>query len=261
MVASITTTRLTHLKTDMKTTALLAAILLFLVSPAEAKEKYRTATVADPYLEMHTGPGRGYPIFHVVERDETVAVIKRRTDWFLVQTTREKKGWVHVTQMTETLQQNGEKLEIYDMNLDNFSARRWEVGTMGGIFDGSDLISLYGGRAFSKNFSLELRASQTLGNFSNGYLATVNLTHQFFPEWRVSPFFTLGAGVLHVEPKATLVQAEDRTDEIGLVGFGIRTYLSRRFVFRAEYNSYVVFTSRDENEEVDEWKAGFSFFF
>lgn len=234
---------------------------MLFVGAVSAADKYRMATVADPYLEMHTGAGRGYPIFHVVERDDSVVIIKRRTDWFLVRTARGKEGWVHVSQMTETLQPTGEKTEIYDMNLDNFSKRRWEVGTMGGIFDGADLISIYGARAFSKNFSLELKATQTLGNFSNGYLGTINLTHQFFPEWRVSPFFTMGAGVLHVAPKATLVQAEDRTDEIGLVGLGVRTYITRRFVFRAEYNSYVVFTSRDENEEVDEWKAGFSFFF
>jgi hypothetical protein len=44
-------------------------------------------------------------------------------------------------------------------------------------------------------------------------------------------------------------------------GFGVRSYLARRFVFRAEYKSYVVFTSRDDNEEIGEWKAGFSFFF
>ena len=46
-----------------------------------------------------------------------------------------------------------------------------------------------------------------------------------------------------------------------LWGLGLRTYLSRRFLLRAEYKSYVVFTSRDDNEEVDEWKAGFTFFF
>ena len=77
----------------------------------------------------------------------------------------------------------------------------------------------------------------------------------------MSPFFKLGAGVIHTEPKSTLVQAEDRTDEIGHAGFGIRTYVSRRFIFRTEYNNYVVFTSRDDNEEVEEWKVGFSFFF
>ena len=234
---------------------------LLLSGAADAARSYKKATVADPYMEMHTGPGRGYPIYYVVEQDDTVSIIKRRTDWFLVRTEREKEGWVHISQMTETLQANGEKLEIYDMNLDNFSKRRWELGAMGGVFDGADLISVYGARAFSKNFSVELKATQTLGNFSNGYLVTANLTHQFFPEWRVSPFFTLGAGMLHVSPKATLVQAEDRNDEVALVGVGLRTYISRRFVFRAEYNSYVVLTSRDENEEVDEWKAGFSFFF
>jgi hypothetical protein len=38
-------------------------------------------------------------------------------------------------------------------------------------------------------------------------------------------------------------------------------YVSRRFMFRGEYNSYLTFTSRDDNEELDEWKAGFAFFF
>ena len=30
---------------------------------------------------------------------------------------------------------------------------------------------------------------------------------------------------------------------------------------QAEYRSYVVFTSRDENEEIDEWTVGFTYFF
>jgi hypothetical protein len=92
-------------------------------------------------------------------------------------------------------------------------------------------------------------------------MLNVNIVHQPFPAWRISPFFTLGTGVIHVQPKATLVQVEDRTDQEAHVGFGVRTHLGRRFMLRAEYKSYVVFTSRDENEEVDEWKAGFAVFF
>jgi hypothetical protein len=82
-----------------------------------------------------------------------------------------------------------------------------------------------------------------------------------FPEWRVSPYFTLGAGMIRTEPKGTIVATTDRTDGAAHVGVGLRTYLTRRFVFRAEYKTYVVFTSRDDNEEPTEWKAGFSFFF
>lgn len=77
----------------------------------------------------------------------------------------------------------------------------------------------------------------------------------------MTPYFTLGAGVINTETKGTVVATEDRTDNIVHVGVGVRTYLTRRFVFRAEYKSYVVITSRDNNEEPSEWKAGFSFFF
>jgi uncharacterized protein YraI len=41
-------------------------------------------TVADPYLEMRTGPGRGYPVFFVVERGQAVVVELRHTDWYKV---------------------------------------------------------------------------------------------------------------------------------------------------------------------------------
>jgi len=67
--------------------------------------------------------------------------------------------------------------------------------------------------------------------------------------------------MIRTEPKSTLVETEDRTDQLAQVGIGVRAYLTRRFMFRTEDKSYVVFTSRDDNEEVDEWKAGFAFFF
>jgi hypothetical protein len=64
-----------------------------------------------------------------------------------------------------------------------------------------------------------------------------------------------------VSPKATLVSTIDRSDSAAYAGLGVRTYITRRFVFRAEYKAHVVFTSRNDNEEIREWKAGFSFFF
>jgi len=41
----------------------------------------------------------------------------------------------------------------------------------------------------------------------------------------------------------------------------VRYYLTRRFFLRGEYKSHMVFTKRNANEEVDEWKLGFAFFF
>ena len=85
--------------------------------------------------------------------------------------------------------------------------------------------------------------------------------HVFAPEWRWSPFVTLGVGLVKIEPKATLVEASDRTEDTAYAGFGVRYYLTRRFFLRAEYKTHWIFTTRNQNEEENEWKAGFAFFF
>ena len=59
---------------------------------------------------------------------------------------------------------------------------------------------------------------------SDATVASVDIVHIMFPEWRVTPFFTLGTGSIHTVPKATLVATIDRTDPLAHVGFGVRTY-------------------------------------
>ena len=237
------------------------ALQLILMGDVRAAEELREVAVADPYLELHTGPGRGYPIFHVVDRGENVSIIKQRTDWYLVRDKRGDEGWVDREQMELTLRPDGSAVEIESATIRDFTNAKWEMGLMTGDFGGANIISLYGGYSLNPHVSVEVWGSQILGNFSNGWMASVNVIHEAFPEWRISPFFTLGTGVVRTEPKSTIVQGQDRTDQIGQVGAGFRIYASRRFILRAEYKYYVAFTSRDDNEEVEEWKVGFAFFF
>jgi hypothetical protein len=58
-----------------------------------------------------------------------------------------------------------------------------------------------------------------------------------------------------------LIQAKDTQDLTAHMGLGLKVYLTRRFILRAEYKNYVGFSSDDKNEEFEEWKAGFAFFF
>ncbi len=241
---------------------LLAVVLQIIPTmPAQAADDLRSVIVADPYLEMRTGPGRGYPIFNVVDRGEEIDIVMQRTQWYLVRAADGKEGWVDRAQMELTFQPDGDRLSFAKPGVEEFTNARWEVGLLTGDFDGANIISVYGGYSLNPNVSLEIWGSQILGNFSNGWMGSVNVVHEAWPEWRVSPFFTLGAGVIHTEPKSTIVVSQDRTDQIGHVGVGIRAYVARRFLLRAEFKSYVVFTSRDENEEIEEWKVGFAFFF
>jgi len=235
--------------------------LVVALDAAGAERPPQEVVIDDPFIELHTGPGRGYPIFFVAERGEQIALLKRRTEWFKVRVARGEEGWVHYEQLTTTLNLDGEPFDLPAVGFEEYAARRWEVGALYGDFGGANIISTYGAFNFTPNLSTELWVSQALGRFSDSQLVTMNIVHQMYPEWRASPYFTLGAGVIKTSPKATLVATVDREDNLAQVGVGVRTYLTRSFVFRAEYKAHVVFTSRDDNEEVREWKAGFSFFF
>jgi len=228
----------------------------------QAKDKAHKILIADPFIELRSGPGRGYPIFHVVERGREVELVKRRTDWFQLRTDQGIEGWASRDQMIATLEPTGEPLDLQEPARENYMSRRWQAGISGGDFSGASLISVFGGYSFSDNLSIELTLNHILGEFSNGYSATIGLMHVFAPEWRLSPYFTLGTGVLYTEPKSNLVDSIDRDDQIGYVGGGLQFYLTRRFMLRTEYRHNIVFTSRNDNEEVDEWKyLGFAFFF
>lgn len=217
--------------------------------------------VKEPYLELHTGPGRGFPVFHVVPRDESVEVLKRRTDWFRVRTERGVEGWAAQRGMSATELADGTPFALDLGNRTGFTAHRWEMGLFAGDYGGATLISVYGSLSLNPQLAVELARSQFLGNASNGETTDLGLTHVFAPEWIASPFVMLGTGYVQIDPKATLVSPLDRSDQTAYVGAGVRVYLTRRFFVRAEYKAHVVFTSRNENEEVDEWKAGFAFFF
>jgi hypothetical protein len=224
-------------------------------------DDYASVQIADPYIEMHTGPGRGFPIFHIEERGAWIEVLKRKTDWFKVKTEKGKEGWVSRFQLQQTLSPGGEPTEIHEVSMAEFTRHRLEFGAIGGEFETSDVMTLYGAYAFTPKLSAELSLSKIFSDFADAEMANISLVSHPFPDWRVSPFFTLGTGVIRTNPNVTLVQETDRVDQLGHVGLGARVYLARRFIFRAQYKHYVIFQSVDDNQEIDEWNAGFAVFF
>ena len=239
---------------------ILALVALLFITPTWAKSNVELV-VEEPFIELRTGPGRGYPVFYVVEQGAAITVTRRRTEWFEVISPRGQEGWVHRDALELTLDPEGMAIRVEDSSFGSYSNRRFEMGVMDGEFGGADVISVYGAYSFTPNISAELAVSQGIGTFADSVFATANVVHQFFPGKRLTPFFTLGGGMLRTSPNATLVEVEDRTDEIAFAGIGLRAYATRRLLLRAEYKTYVIFTSRDDNQEIDEWKAGFSFFF
>ena len=82
-----------------------------------------------------------------------------------------------------------------------------------------------------------------------------------FPNWRLSPFFTIGGEYLKTEPQGSFVFAKGSDVDFTDVGLGLRYYLSRRLFFRADIKQNIVFIDDDNSGEFLEWKLGFSFFY
>ena len=225
----------------------------------------RQVVVSDPFLDMHTGPGVGYPVFHVIGRGESIEIIKRRTDWFLVRNDRGVEGWVGREQMLATLEITGDPAKIKDPSRHDYASRRWEGGAFIGRYGTASEIALFAGYGLTDHLTAELTVANVISAASDSYIGSIGVNHTFAPEWWVSPYFGIGTGVIKIRPRANVISnedtAENRSDQIGYFTLGARGYVARRFLLRAEYRGNVIFTDRDDNEELHEWKLGFAFFF
>ncbi len=254
---------LSCLLNDMKHLTLLLLAQCLCYGLAYGAEHYRVVQIADPFIELRTGAGRGYPIFSVVKRGETITILKRKTDWFKVRTPSNQEGWVDLHQLQQTLNPNGEKTQFTEVAVSDYLQYRWIMGVSGGDYGGAREISLYGGRRLAEHLSAEVTLAQALGSYSSNLSLKAALLAHPFSQWRYSPFFALATGVVRTNPRTTLVQTSNHTDQFASVGIGLQAYVTRRFVFRIEFNDNVAFSAtnaNDSNEEIHEWKVGFAVF-
>lgn len=248
---------ITHLKY-----VLFAFVIFFTLAQTVCAEKeYQQVQIADPYIEMHTGPGRGYPIFHVVDRNAWIEIIKRKTDWFKVRTDRNKTGWVERSQIERTLTEAGINKRFRDVLVSDYLRRRIEFGISGGDFEGDPIVIARLGYKFSENILLEFSYGEVAGDLSSSDVYTLNIVSTPFPDWVVSPNFTIGYGRFENTPRATLIGAQDSDSDLANAGVGARFYLTERFFIRVDYRYHVVLSSDDDNDKFDELTGGVAFFF
>jgi len=121
LAPSTTTTRLPRRSINW-----LRAIALLLVTLAPvcqaADRDLLQLFVTDPYLELHTGPGRGYPVSQVVARGDSVDVLYRKTEWYKVRTERGVEGWASEASLMRTILADGSAFKV-DLMTAGFKGR------------------------------------------------------------------------------------------------------------------------------------------
>ena len=246
---------------------ILSGFVILLFSSFEfayAEDDLVKVTIVDPFVELHTGPGGGYPIFHIISRGAQVTVLRQRTDWIKIIDSNGKSGWVSRVQMENTELPGGEKLPLHESSQSDFVKRQWIAGAATGEFEDAPIFSLFGAYSFTENISAEASYGRSIGNVSSSTLLKLNLVMQPFPTATYSPYFTLGTGTIKVKPSAVLIALNRRENDFSQIGIGVQHYLNKRFIFRLEYNEYIIYSAtnvKDENEDINEWKVGFAVFF
>lgn len=242
-----------------------ATITVFLcalgVSPKSTADEPIKVEITATFIDVHSGPGNGYPIVNALEQGEVVELLKQRTGWVKIVNKRGRTGWVKASDINQSKGVNGETVAFTTPGIDQFPNRRFELGFAAGDFEGSDLVNIYLGWHPHKNLALELHASEIVGDFSDSRAYTANIVLKPFPTWRLSPFVTLGGGTINIQPDTNLVDTQERNNNILQAGIGLNLYVSHRFVARLQYNNNKLITDRDDNEEIDEWRFGLTAFY
>jgi uncharacterized protein YgiM (DUF1202 family) len=219
--------------------------------------------IKQAYIDLHSGPAGGFPVIHVAAKNEWITVLKRRTNWFKVETSKGVQGWVKQEALHLTQSSAGEPVKLSDGSFESFSQRNVEFGALGGSFEGVPSMTVFADWVATENLVAGLSVTQALGDLSENQFFLVRVQHTTFPEWRLSPYVTLGAGKIRTKPRANLVQggAETRTSDLLSAGLGLRFYIAQNFMLKLEYQHLQALTDRDENEDLEQWKLGFAVFF
>lgn len=253
----------------VRTLLLLSSLLgAFALAHAADAPPTERLTVTDPYLELHTGPGRGYPVFFVVRRGGAIAIELRDTDWYKVRVAGDERradgditGWVHRRQLETTLTDAGVRKSFRDLLLDDYLSRRVQLGEAKGRFKSEPMLKVWAGYRFSDTLSAEATIGQVQGVFSGSDFWHANLIGEPWSDRRLSPFFGIGVGRFKNFPNLSLVGARTTDAKLANAVFGARWYVSERFVVRVDWSIYTAFVEDQRSTEYRAVTAGLSFFF
>ena len=239
-------------------------------SSPDEKTPVMKLTVIDPYAELRTGPGRGYPVFYAIEQGETIEVLTSRPGWYEVRSANGSTGWTSTAELSRTMQASGEPADLPTVSYGDYLQRSFRAGLRSGSFakgelDGSDTFSAVGGYKLYSWLGAELEFGKVFGNDIRGRYYGFNVVVEPFSQWRVSPFVSIGTGTMNIDSQPKLVPLNIEESDFNTYSLGAQYYIGRNFVMQVKYRWYEVDVETNLNinneEKVEAWNIGFNAFF
>ena len=216
--------------------------------------------VAEPFIEMHTGPGRGYPVFNVVEQGDTIEILMRRTDWYQVRSADSKTGWTSAAELAHTLKPTGVPVDLPEVSHGDYLKSSWRIGFTTGSFEGANSVSLALGYRPLSWAGIEIEGGRIFDQSVTSDYYGINLLMEPRADWTVSPYVSVGAGQFSFNSRHKVLVSDTGSQDYGSIGVGVGHYIGRTIVVRGEYRSYSVSSSEDR-VWLSAWTIGLSSFF
>lgn len=239
--------------------------LLILTAPiagaqAAFKEHSAVLEVVDPFIELHTAPGRGYPVFHVIEKGERVELLKRKTNWYKVRSASGEEGWTKAAQLGRTLLPTGLPADLPEVSHGEYLASSWRVGFTTGRFEQSTSFSLAVGYRPLTWLGTELEAGKIYNRSVTSDYYSANLIIEPFHRWDLTPYALAGISRFSFDARQKVLLSDLGDADAFNIGGGLSYYIGRNFLVRAEYRLYSV-SSNSDSTGLSEWKIGLNTFF
>jgi len=215
--------------------------------------------VAEPYLEMHSGPGRGYPVVYVVGRDEVVTVLYSRNR-IGTRCARRAAGRLGAPlRIGFTKLASGEPAPIRPIRISRPTAGRLARGY--GVFNHQNLVTTWGDFGLTEQPRRRIRPATGVGHHRQPYIASLGMRHTFIPEWRWFCPRRVSDSAISTSTIKYRRKPLQTSNQLAYVSLGVRGFITRRFMWRADWRKYVVFTNQIKMRNRKEWKFGLAVFF
>jgi hypothetical protein len=221
------------------------------VTPVSAQEKVQ---ITDPYIELRTGPGRGYPVFFVAGRDEWIEILLRQTDWYKVRAANGQEGWVNRAQLETTLTEAGTAKVFRDVLVDDYLRRKLELGAAWGQFEGEPMLKIWTAYRFADALSVEAAIGQVQGTYSGTEFWNINLNVSRGRIARLSPFSASVWAASRTSEREPRQRGRDRCQP-GQCGNALRYYIAERFVARLDLLDLPAYVGQ-QHARIRAWTIG-----
>jgi hypothetical protein len=239
----------------------------FSLSTAYAADKSPVRVkVADPFIELHSGPNTSFPVYDVVERGETIEILRRRTGWFEIRATKNRQGWVKKDQLQATLAAAGIQPTRRDRVVDKYLDKKLRFDAAGGVFDDEAIVTIRGGYRTSDHVTVEVSVSNVSGIYADSNLFQANVLIDLQVLNSIRPYFLFGTSYFTNVPETqsstdTVVTTERNDEVMANFGVGVQYFFTQRFLFRAEVEQHSTLQGNRPSQKFLQGTLGVGFFF